>query len=439
MGNLQAGAGQVDITPPLGACLSGSLTPRYADDVSYPLYAKAIVLDDGDTQIAYVQNDLILLTRDQFDVAKARAAELTGIAAENIMMSCTHTHYGPATYGMFKVPEEPGYVDWAVNKIGDSVKIAQNRLQPAVIGHTSGSCPEETHNRRWWMTNGQVQMNPPGGPDLVRPSAGTDPEVALLVVETPDGHPIAAVCNYSLHYVGGASLAISADYFGAFSEALQRMAGSQFVAIMANGCCGDINNQNRANPSTFERPYADYQVDRVGNALAAEAWKVWSQLDGRQADVTVASSVDYPVWRRRTAAEEAQREVAGGVLAVDQVTQKWPDYADEFAKERERMDTLPLDIETQIQALRVGDMAMVGLPGEFFVEYGLDIKRQSPLARTMTIELANDWIGYVPTDRGLDEGSYETWLASTSRVASGSEKLFIDSALKCLAQVAEEG
>ena len=428
----------VDITPMLGTCLSGSLSPRYAEDVSYPLYARAVVLDDGERQIAYVQNDLILLTREQFDIAKERAGELTGIPRENIMMSCTHTHFGPATYGMFAVPGEPEYVEWALPRIGDAVKLAQNRLQPAVVGHTSGACPEETYNRRWWMSNGQVMMNPPvGSPELVRPTAGTDPEVALLVIETPAGEPIAAIANYSLHYVGGDGLTISADYFGAFAEALQRMAGSRFVAIMANGCCGDINNIDRLHPRDFERPYADYDVERVGNALAAECYKRWRQLDGRQGDVTLASAVDYPAYRRRTVAEEEERMVAGGVRAVDQIADKWPHYVEEFAKERARMDGLPLNIETVVQALRIGDMAMVGLPGEFFVEYGLEIKRRSPFSRTMTVELANDWIGYVPTDRGLEEGGYETWLASTSRVAKGAEELFITSALKCLEEVAQ--
>jgi len=71
------------------------------------------------------------------------------------------------------------------------------------------------------------------------------------------------------------------------------------------------------------------------------------------------------------------------------------------------------------------------------VEYGLAIKRQSPFARTMTIELANDWIGYVPTDQGLDEGGYETWLARSAKVAKGAEELFISTALECLARIAD--
>jgi hypothetical protein len=180
-------------------------------------------------------------------------------------------------------------------------------------------------------------------------------------------------------------------------------------------------------------------VDRVGNALAAECWKVWSQLDERIERATVASHVEYPSYRRRTKAEEKQRIVAGGQRAVEQIGDKWPQRVEGFAQERERIDQTPLETETPVQALRVGDLGIAGLPGEFFVEYGLSIKRNSPFERTMTIELANDWIGYVPTDRGLDEGGYETWLASTSRVAKGAEALFLNAAEQCLARVAEDG
>ncbi len=433
MAQLRVGAASLDITPLLGGLMSGHMTPRVSDDVGYPLEAKAVVFDDGETQVAYVQNDLIFVRRPDFDRAKARAEELTGIPAANIMMSCTHTHYGPPVSPLFMQPVDEDYLDRALPRMGDAVKLAQNRLQPAVIGHTSGFCPRETHNRRWWLKSGQVRMNPQaGGDELVRPAGPTDPEVALLVAETPDGEPIAAIANYSLHYVGSsAGTQVSADYFAAFAQALQRLAGAGFVAIMANGCCGDANNVDFTRPRRRAHPDTEHNRRRVGNALAAECWKVWSQLDERESVLTVAAASEYPLFRRRTVAEERVRVVAGGVNAIEQIhdNEAWQTA---LAAEREEVEKLPLEWETQIQALRIGDLGMVGIPGETFVEYGLSIKRGSPLARTMTIELANDYLGYLPTDDGLDQGGYETWLARSAMAAKGTEGRFVEAALAAL-------
>lgn len=72
MGQLRVGAASVDITPLLGCNLSGHFTPREADGLGYPLEAKAVVFDDGESQVAYVQTDLIFVRRPDFDRAKAQ-------------------------------------------------------------------------------------------------------------------------------------------------------------------------------------------------------------------------------------------------------------------------------------------------------------------------------------------------------------------------------
>lgn len=440
MSQLRAGAARSAITPSLGVHIAGSLNDRIAQDIHDDLYARALVLESGDTSLAIVVCDLIVLVREDLDRAKARAQELTGIPAENILISATHTHYGPGTVGIFNTPRQDDYLAWLPDRIADSIKLAQNRLRPAKMGHASGSCPEETHNRRYWMKDGSVRMNPGHeNPDIVKPAGPTDPEVGVLAVMDEDGCPIAVVGSYSLHYVGGPANTISADYFGAFDRALQRMAGGDFVAIMLNGCCGDTNNHDFSQPAP-ESPYPYYQVERVADVVAGEAFQAWRQIRDFEDSPTLAVANDFFIFRRR---EVSEKELG----QAQQRLQEPPNPSDRrwmYANEVVAVDQMPLEQETQIQAMRMGDLGLVGLPGEIFVEIGLEIKERSPLARTLVGELANDWIGYIPTDRALQEGSYEdgtssyeTWTARSSRASKGTAPAMVESATKLLQQLAD--
>jgi hypothetical protein len=86
----------------------------------------------------------------------------------------------------------------------------------------------------------------------------------------------------------------------------------------------------------------------------------------------------------------------------------------------------------------VGNVGIVGLPGEIFVEYGLQIKAQSPFNRTFVVELANDYVGYCPTDLALQEGGYETRLARSAKAAAGTEGAMVAASLRTLQAAKEE-
>ena len=93
-------------------------------------------------------------------------------------------------------------------------------------------------------------------------------------------------------------------------------------------------------------------------------------------------------------------------------------------------------METEVQALRIGETGIVALPGEIFVEIGLAIRAASPLPHTMVATLANGYVGYVCTDKALQEGSYETWAARSSLPAAGTEERLREAALAALNDVA---
>ncbi|NOY81239.1 MAG: hypothetical protein GXP31_09570 [Kiritimatiellaeota bacterium] len=430
MGTLRVGAARMCITPPLGTHLCGFFSDRTADDVLDDLYAKAVVFENGETCVAVVACDLIAAFKTDFDRARARAAALSGIPQDNIFFCCTHTHYGPSSVSIFNVPREDAYMEWAMDRAGDAVKLAFNRLRRARIGHARADCPEEVHNRRWHMKDGTVQMNPGyRNPDALRPAGPVDPEIGLLVALDEVGTPIAVLANYALHYVGGPyATSVSADYFGEFDRALQRMAGAEFVGIMLNGCCGDINNCDFTQPApTYPNPF--YQARRVANVVASRAFGAWQQIREFD-DNPKLEAAAVPMRFRRREPSPGQLAAARKLRAREENSNN-RDWI--YAGELLAVHAEPVEQDTLIRALRLGDTGLVGLPGEIFVEIGLAVKSASPAPCTFTAELANDYLGYIPTDQALAEGSYETQLARSAKAAPGMADRLIE-ACSCALQ-----
>lgn len=438
MAQFRAGAARSVITPTIGCHIAGYYEDRIAVDIHDELYAKALVLESGDTVLAICVCDLIGLPGE--DVTRARRAvrEVTGIPESNTLIACTHTHYGPATSGVWEVPRDEAYMEAVPGHLADAVRRAQNRLQPALVGHASGHCAGEVYNRRFWMKDGSVRMNPGNDPNRVRPAGPVDPEVGLLAVQGVAGQPIAVLANYALHYVGGPSeidTTITADYFGAFDRALQRLAGADFVAIMLNGCCGDINHIDVHRPYTYTHPYSE--IERVADVVAGAASQAWRGIrDLDAAPVLGVANATYRLRRR----EVTPARLAEATARLERVKREglsgpatWnPEFL--FDVTAVSIAGTPLEWETPIQAMRVGDLGIAALHSEVFVELGLDIKRRSPFTRTLVAELANGEIGgYIPTAKAYDEGSYEVWSTPAER---GSGEGMADTAVQLLHQLA---
>ena len=274
---LTAGAAKLDITPHLGASLAGGMTARPAVDVHDPLHVRCVVLGDGETDLALVCCDLIVLSASDVACVKRDVRTRTGISPERVLICATHTHTGPSTDGLLGVDREEDYMAWAVRRMADVVVMAQQRLRPASAGWGSASLPGQVFNRRYRMSDGTVRTNPGvENPDVVEPAGPTDPEIGLLVMrDGSDGTPIAAVGNYALHYVGGGDgRSVSADYFAVVEQALNREKGHAFPVLWTNGCSGDINNVDVRTLRSDRSPYG--QMVRVAEDVAREALGIWS-------------------------------------------------------------------------------------------------------------------------------------------------------------------
>ncbi len=428
-GMLKAGSARIDITPPLGTRIAGSFRPRYAEQIDDPLFAKALVLENGTTRIALVTCDLIAIPEHIAEAAKARIAERCGIPAAHVMINATHTHTAPAVADLLGVDAETAYCADVPFRIADAVECAVQRLQQARIGFASADEGRISFNRRWKMKDGTVRMNPGvEHPDRVAPTGPIDPQVAMLFVEATDGTPISAVVNFSLHYVGTDNgAAISADYFGHFDRLMQRYLGASCIALLWNAASGQINNIDYSGERRWTHR-GHQQALKMANVLAGH---LLTEMPLMVMQEEVALSGELATLRfRRKQITEADLQTAERILSAPEgspfrydtgpfdwvVGQPIPQsVVDVYARECQRLAKLPLEMSTPLQVLRLGAAAIIAIPGEVFVETGLRIKADSDAHPLFLVSLANGYIGYICTDRALRaEGGYETWAALSS-------------------------
>ena len=259
---LRAGAATAILTPNLGISLCGAMQDRFAQTIHDELNARCLVLDNGETRLAFVVLDLIAARKEWLSKVKHQVNSYTGIPFSNILISCTHTHTAPTPVNVFQSNAEKKYLEWAGPRVADAVRIAVGRLQPARVGWAVGKEERVVFNRRFFMKPGtklpspfpgvedKVKMNPGvENPNILKPAGPIDPDVAVLAVQRTDGQPLAVFASYSLHYVGTPGTDVSADYFGAVCERVTDLTGGPrrdpkqpFVALLANACFGDINN-----------------------------------------------------------------------------------------------------------------------------------------------------------------------------------------------------
>ena len=450
---LRAGAAAVDITPrefPLN--MPGGFTANMATNAHDPLHARALVLDDGTTMLALVVVDNLGVAPEVQDEAKDLAAKRTGIAADKMLIASTHSHSAPSSNTKTGPAPAVAYRKLLVEGIAEAIIRAHAALRSAAVGAAAHALPEEVFNRRWYLRPGKmplnpygkldtVKMNPGTSPDVLdRPAGPTDPDITVLSVQDTKRRPLALFANYSLHYVGGMPPAqVSADYFGEFARLVpaRLRADDGFVAMMSNGTSGDINNIPFG---VIRPPRAPFEQIRIVAGKAADtAWHAQQKIGKHLGEARLGMMQREVVlkYRRPTAAQLAD---AKAVLAVTDpaAKEKLPRLAENYARStvaaaERKEETLTV----KLQALRIGDLAVCGIPFETFVETGLDLKKRSPFPQTMVIGLANGRHGYLPTPEQHQLGGYETWLG-TNTVQEDTSVILTQHLLEMLALLEKE-
>lgn len=428
--SLRIGVATVDFTPPVGLPMMGNLRCDYASTgVHDPLFAKAAVFaDSAGTKIALVAMDVCMLNRDQVAFMRRHIAGQCAIPAENILIAATHIHSGPATMSLYTSPKaDDEQIEAFLATATEAVVLANSNLHDATVRLGYSNENRLSFYRRIKCKDGTGHMNwetlEPGFVD--GPFGQVDPLVSVLSVEHA-GQPISAIVNFALHpaILDYENSLYSAEYPGYLAQAISKIISKDFRTIFFNGCCGNVNHIDYTDLSVPRRGYAATQ--RTGYMLAAAAKEAMNSsvpLEGEEIAILTERVMlkRLPIshqtyeWSKK-ALEELKINPPDGV--VDGLPKEYsaPVWIEMYEKQH-------TDDQVEVMAIRIADLAIVGLPGEVFCEFGKEIRNKSPAKHTIVIELANDAIGYLPTPEAFDQGGYEITPGATRYQKDAGQRL----------------
>jgi hypothetical protein len=437
--DLTVGAAQLDITPPKGMPMAGYYSARGAEGTHDSLFARALVLEKDGTKAALVALDLIGTTFVMTAESRKLIEAETKIPGGHVMLFASHSHTGPvlsdraaragAIGGEQKIAVE--YMAGLPKKIAEAVAKADAARKPAKVFRGVGQEDGLAFCRRFHMTDGTIGWNPGKlNPKVIKPAGPTDPSVPVVQFVTLDKEPkvIATYVNFAMHADTVGGLYFSADYMGCMAEAVGKAHGEQAITLFGLGTCGDINHID----VSHGRPQKGHtEAARIGGRLAGEVLRVCDRLqpaaDGPL--VVTSATVELPLAPVSAAEVEPAKEVIKQVQDGAKPAPKFLDQVKAF-QVVEVAERLGKPLTPEVQVISLGDeLAWVSLPGEIFVELGLQIKAGSPFKQTMLNELANGSVGYVPTKLAYTQGNYEV---ISARCAAGSGEMLVDEAAKQL-------
>jgi len=409
---LYAGWARAEITPPLGSRLRGYFHERLAEGVHDPLLAKAVHFRSGDSTFTLVALDLCAVDRRVTERVREAVCDRLDLPGESVVLHATHTHLGPFAHE---------HVDFLAERVLLAVAQAKHVLAPVTVEGGRGFEDRVAFCRRFVMRDGTVRTNPGRkNPEVVAPTSPIDPHIETVILRAPDGRSL-VIANYPLHLdtVGGNLM--GADYPFYMERLIRRVHGPDMDLLFLQGCSGDINH---VDVSRDDQPKGFAQAEEIGTMLGAELLKVLARpkpLDTSSLTVsrqTLTFAIKHPSAEDVAAAERIRAAAVPG-LREELVA----------AARTIALSERPGPLKIEVCTARLGELAIVMVPGELFCEYGRRLKSASPARQTLVAELCHDDVRYIPTVDASRTGGYEAW---NSLLPPGAGDKMVDTALQLL-------
>lgn len=444
MNTIKTGFARLCITPPLETPISGYYEARFTKGVLDDLYATAVAFDDGNKKSIVIAIDIIMLTQIQCNAYRKIIAEYCNIPVESVFITCSHTHTGPMIGKDFasEICGSPLYEEYLGIQMRDAAAYALDDVSDSKFYTAEGKAERISFIRRFRMKDCSVQTNPGiNNPDVDHPLGTPNETVKLLKIVREDKEDIFIV-NFGVHpdTIGGEY--ISADYPGFVCSTIESaLPDTKCMFLLAPQ--GDVNHIN-PNPTkgdsngleiTFDGCPRGYEhAKHMGRVIAGAVLQICDKAE--ELDVgeieCATQTITIPSNQENHKLDEARRIVELHESGRDSELPYKAMELTTVVAEAKRIVTLehgPESYSFSLSAIKLGNFAFAGIPGEPFTEIANRIYTGSPFENTMLCCLTNGGDSYFPTSSAYDEGGYE---ARTSRLKKGGDDIVVNGTLELL-------
>jgi hypothetical protein len=456
-GSLRAGVAKSDIT-----------VDEEGVRVNDPLYAKALVMDDGTTKLAIIAMDVTAIggigeVGDDFlPTLRGRIEQELGIPGRHVLVNASHNH-------------PPGRLlcepDEQVERTFDAVRRAAESMAPVKVGAGVGHEDRIGMNRTLRLKNGKAWTIRHGNPcppdDEVESVGPIDPEIGILRVDRLDGTPLAVVFNYACHpYITVPRGGVTADFPGFASAVIEENLGHGAMALFLQGAGGDITSV------LYKDVHRPRDAEPLGRMLGLSTLKAVRDIEAKDGalsvineDLNLPRKADFE--ERIAELETEQQRLLKSMVGTSlnfrtflplylqyELNPEYPSYysyrylqseqvgtdelsgideqnrnhiakylrnvrvMEKLARNQHNIHTLRRHqvinsdageptVPTEVQGLKIGDFVLITSPAEVLVEVGLNVKNASPYEYTFMAAFSNGYIHYGPPASAYPQGGYE--------------------------------
>lgn len=447
---LHVGVAEMTINPFLGMQIDGNIGAyRPAQVVLNDLHARAVVFQKGEKRFLLLSMELLAVTEEWTEAIRDFAADELGFERDAVAVHVVQNHSAPSMGHIMlsdrheaarKYPwirgSDPGYAPLVMELIKPMIRRAAESVEPVRMIFGSALESRLAFNRRIAMRDGTSEMGLAGRPEEALYREGpSDPEVGVAAFTNDYLHTVAVLLHHTCHPVHWhPHHAVHSDWPGAWAREVRERILPGTTPLVLNGCCGNVHHRDALNPHREDTP------ERMGRLLADAVEEVLNgpyrreddpALDYRTARFGIPFR-DFPEGTFEAAHELLEEHPEPMWTDEDHTRFEWDWHFAASLVDLEHVMREQEEFSYEIQALRLGDLAIVILPGEPFVEAQLEIKQRSPAHRTFLAHMSNRYVGYIPTPEAIRRGGYETRPSSASKLAPEALRTITDRSVELL-------